>query len=116
MPLVIASGDQPDVLARLLAGNDLGPIFLPATTKLAKRKRWIAFFQRPAGVLVVDDGARAALRDGGKSLLAKGVVRREGTIIAGDVVSIRDSTGVEFARGIVRDGNTLVHRDDLVVL
>ena len=115
-PMIIASGDNASVLAQILAGNDIGTIFLPANTKLAHRKRWIAFFQHPAGTLVVDDGARAAVHDGGKSLLAKGVMRRTGKATAGDVVSIQDNTGVEFARGILRDGDTVVHRDDLVIL
>jgi len=66
--------------------------------------------------VVVDDGARAALCDAGKSLLAKGVVRMEGKAAAGDVVSIRDARGAEFARGLLREGNVIVHRDDLVIL
>ncbi len=117
-PMIIASGERPGVLANLLTGAEIGTIFLPRTPKLASRKRWIAFFQRPAGTLVVDDGASAALRDGGKSLLAKGVVRTEGKPVAGDVVSIQDTKGQEFARGLVKtaDGAVRVHRDDLVIL
>ena len=116
IPLIIADGARHDVITELVAGNDLGTIFLPKTGKLESRKRWIAFFQHPAGVLVVDEGARAALCDAGKSLLAKGVVRIDGKFVAGDVVSIHDLAGNEFARGLVRDGSVIVHRDDLVVL
>jgi len=118
IPMIIASGDRPNVIAELLAGEDVGTIFLPATGKLASRKRWIAFFQKPAGLLVVDDGAKQALCGAGKSLLAKGVVRTEGKFAAGDVVSICDATGAEFARGLVKttDGSVMVHRDDLVIL
>ena len=69
--LVHASvNDRPNVIADVLAGEEVGTIFLPKTGKLESRKRWIAFFQRPAGTLVVDNGARRALCDGGKSLLA----------------------------------------------
>ena len=114
--MVIADGDRADVIAGVVSGADIGTIFLPKTGKLESRKRWIAFFQKPGGILVVDDGARAALCAGHKSLLAKGVVRAEGKFAAGDVVSIHDATGAEFARGLVRDGNVLIHRDDLVVL
>jgi glutamate 5-kinase len=116
IPMIIASGERPDVLTDLLAGKEIGTIFLPQTSKLASRKRWIAFFQRPAGAIIVDDGAKAALCDAGKSLLAKGVVRTEGKFAAGDVVSICDRNGNEFARGLVRDGSLMVHRDDLVIL
>ncbi len=111
IPMIIAN-----VLTGIMAGEEVGTIFLPKTGKLESRKRWIAFFQKPAGILVVDDGARAALCDGGKSLLAKGVVRTEGKAAVGDVVSIQDAKGVEFARGLMREGSVVVHRDDLVIL
>lgn len=115
-PMIIASGERPGIVTDLLAGKEIGTIFLPHTPKLASRKRWIAFFQRPAGALIVDDGAKAALCDAGKSLLAKGVVRTEGKAARGDVVSIRDASGAEFARGLLREGNVIVHRDDMVIL
>jgi glutamate 5-kinase len=117
IPMVIADGDRANVLGEVMAGEEVGTVFLPKAGKLESRKRWIAFFQKPAGVLVVDDGARQALCDGGKSLLAKGVVRTEGKVAAGDVVSIRDATGSEFARGLIKaTTGVMVHRDDLVVL
>jgi glutamate 5-kinase len=116
IPMIIANGERDHILTDLLDGKEVGTIFVPQTSKLASRKRWIAFFQHPAGTLVVDDGAKIALRDAGKSLLAKGVVRTEGKFVAGDVVSICDRNGAEFARGLVRDGSTMVHRDDLVIL
>ena len=102
IPMVIASGEQPNVLADLLAGNEVGTIFLPGAKKLAGRKRWIAFFQRPAGALRVDSGARAALCANGKSLLTKGIVGVEGEFAVGDAVSIQDKNGVEFARGLTK--------------
>ena len=116
IPLIIAAGDRAAVITDLVAGTETGTIFLPKAGKLESRKRWIAFFQKSAGILVVDDGARAALCDAGKSLLAKGVVRKEGKFVTGDVVSIHDAAGHEFARGLVRDGDVIVHRDDLVIL
>ena len=114
--MVIADGDRAGVIASVVTGIDTGTIFLPKTGKLESRKRWIAFFQKPTAILVVDAGARAALCAAGKSLLAKGVVRTTGKFAGGDVVSIHDSAGNEFARGLVRAGNVIVHRDDLVVL
>jgi glutamate 5-kinase len=124
IPMVIASGEQPNVLADLLAGKEVGTIFLPGAKKLAGRKRWIAFFQRTAGVLRVDNGARDALCASGKSLLAKGVVGAEGEFAVGDAVSIQDKNGVEFARGLTKVASSelktavgvIVHRDDLVIL
>ena len=127
IPLVIASGQKKNVLAEILGGADEGTLFVAQPAKLQGRKRWIAFFHHPKGTLFVDDGAKKALREGGKSLLPPGVTRCEGEFLADDVVRICDLDGTEFARGIarfssaaVREKNLpkeeLVHRDDLVIL
>ena len=142
IPLVIASGRQPGMLAQILGGAMVGTLFPATHTRLAGRKRWIAFFHHPQGVLQVDAGAREALQHGGKSLLPPGVVRCDGNFAVGDVVRLCDLDGMEFARGIARfdageirnliqmRGETksankslarvpheeLIHRDDLVIL
>jgi glutamate 5-kinase len=127
IPLVIASGRKKGVLNSILQGEETGTMFVPRAAKLAGRKRWIAFFHHPKGALFVDEGARGALRDQGKSLLAPGVKRIEGQFSAGDVVKICDVNGTEFARGLAKvDASALVrgeqskdvvvHRDNLVVL
>ena len=64
------------------------------------RKRWIAFFHHAKGALFVDEGAKKALRENGKSLLPPGVACCQGDFAAGDVVRICDLNGTEFARGI----------------
>jgi len=127
IPLVIASGKKKNVLAKILAGEAEGTIFVPQATRLQGRKRWIAFFHHPKGALFVDEGAKLALREKGKSLLPPGVARCEGEFAAGELVRICDLNGTEFARGIVRfdaaavrgrklPKEELVHRDDLVIL
>jgi len=127
IPLVIASGRKKNVLASVMSGVQEGTLFVPQETKLKGRKRWIAFFHHPKGALFVDDGAKAALREKGKSLLPPGVSRCEGEFAAGDVVRICDLDGTEFARGIAKFGAEavrgrklarveVVHRDDLVIL
>ncbi len=127
IPMVIASGRKRDALARILAADQEGTLFLPQPTKLTSRKRWIAFFHHPKGTLTVDEGAQRALREKGRSLLAPGVTGCEGEFEAGDVVRICATDKHEFARGIcafdaasIRSGavrNTeLVHRDNLVIL
>jgi glutamate 5-kinase len=124
IPLVIANGARANVLRDILAGDEVGTIFLPHADKLASRKRWIAFFQHPAGAVVVDDGAKEALVSKGKSLLAKGIVSSEGKFEEGDLVSIRDKNQVEFARGLTKVGSiqiksatgVVIHRDDMVIL
>jgi glutamate 5-kinase len=126
IPLVIASGRRNTVLSNILDGKDEGTMFVAQPTKLTGRKRWLAFFHHSKGALFVDDGAKKALRDNGKSLLAPGVARCEGDFAAGDVVRICDLNGTEFARGICdfdsatvkakQATEVLVHRDNLVVL
>ncbi|TVQ32098.1 MAG: glutamate 5-kinase [Phycisphaeraceae bacterium] len=102
--MVIAHGREPDVLLRLMAGEALGTVFEPRPTRIGGRKRWIAFFERPAGKLFVDDGAAAALRKRGKSLLPAGVRTVEGMFKRGDVVSVVDESSAEIARGLVNYG------------
>jgi glutamate 5-kinase len=126
IPLVIASGRKKGVLASVLEGADEGTLFVAQPARLAGRKRWIAFFHHPKGSLFVDDGARKALRENGKSLLPPGVARCEGEFAAGDVVCLCDLNGTEFARGICdfdsaavkarQATKVLVHRDNLVIL
>jgi glutamate 5-kinase len=53
--------------------------FVPSSTPVATRKQWIAGTLKPAGAIVVDDGAVRALL-GGKSLLPAGVTARRGAI------------------------------------
>jgi glutamate 5-kinase len=127
IPLVIASGKKKNMLARVMDGEEEGTLFVPQATKLQGRKRWIAFCHNPKGALYVDDGAKQALREKGKSLLPPGVARCEGDFAAGDVVRICDLDGTEFARGIAAFGSEeikartlqrveVVHRDNLVIL
>ncbi|MDB6065670.1 MAG: Glutamate 5-kinase [Pedosphaera sp.] len=127
IPLVIASGHKQKVLSQIMVGAQEGTIFVPQPTKLRGRKRWIAFFHHPKGTLFVDEGAKEALREKGKSLLPPGVARCEGEFAAGDVLRICDLDGTEFARGIgnfssveIKERRTsraeVVHRDNLVIL
>ncbi len=127
IPLVIASGRKKNVIAKIVGGENEGTLFVAQSDKLQGRKRWIAFFHHPKGTLFVDEGAKHALRESGKSLLPPGVARCEGNFEAGDVVRICDLDGTEFARGIAKFGGDeirakklarveLVHRDDLVIL
>ncbi len=127
IPLVIASGRKKNVLAQVLAGEEEGTLFVPQDRKLRARQRWIAFYRHPKGAIIVDDGAKEALRAKGKSLLPPGISRCDGEFQAGDIVRICDSDGTEFARGVaelsaaeVRERlvarSEVVHRDNLVVL
>ena len=141
IPVVIASGLSRRSILDILGGRDTGTLILPRRTgKLRSRKMWIAYAMNAHGTILVDDGARKVLMEGGKSLLPAGVTGARGRFRPGDAVSIADRRGRVFARGIARwsgeqvdrgkgkrsaEVRTLlgpetpaevVHRDDLTIL
>jgi len=98
---LIGPGRRRNALLRLMQGEVLGTFFAPQPRKLSSRQRWIGLAARPAGELVVDEGAAAALQRGGKSLLASGIVAVRGTFQRGDVVQVLDIHKRSIARGLV---------------
>lgn len=131
IPTVIASASEPEVVSRAIAGDDVGTWVDPHESGLSARKLWIAFGTPPEGRVDVDEGAAAALRDAGKSLLPVGVTAVDGTFPRGAAVEV--TLGQELiAKGLVSmsseeitrsrgqhssiAGGEVVHRDDLVVL
>jgi glutamate 5-kinase len=136
---VILNGRTPGALTRLFDGEDLGTYFLPGSNRMAAKKHWIAFTKKPRGKIFVDDGAKKALVEGGKSLLPSGVNGVEGGFDRGDAVRLCDGQGEEFAKGIInyalpellrimgkktaeieeilgyKYGDEVVHRDNLVL-
>jgi len=97
---VIANAREPKVLARLLDGEPLGTLFVPVRRKISQRRRWIGQAKRPAGRIVIDDGAANALRERGKSLLPSGVTAVSGRFAKGAVVVVLNSRGRQIARGL----------------
>jgi len=98
--MVVADGRMDDVLLRLLDGEELGTLFVPAAgKKRSGRSRWIGS-ARAAGKIMVDEGAAAAVAQKNRSLLPAGIVRVEGDFQRGDVVEIVSPAGVCVARGL----------------
>ena len=100
IPVVIANGRKSGVLTRILEGKDEGTLLSPKPGKISKRKRWIAFFNRVEGRILIDDGAAAALAKG-KSLLPVGIKAVEGNFKVGAMVDIQTLDGESLARGLV---------------
>ncbi len=139
-PTRIASGREPEVLARIAAGEALGTVLAPGTARLAARKRWLAGQLKVGGRLDLDEGAARMLRESGSSLLAVGVRGVRGSFERGAFVSCYDPQGRETARGLVNyssvetgkimghasnriasllgyvDEPELIHRDNLVLM
>jgi len=135
--MLIASGKIEHPLQAIADGGKCTWFLTPANPVTA-RKRWIAGSLEPKGVLVIDAGAVKALH-AGRSLLAAGVTRIEGSFARGDAVLVRGQDGHEIGRGLVAYGADnaerikgkssaeaskilglsgrpeMIHRDDLVV-
>jgi glutamate 5-kinase len=98
--VVIANGRHPDVLLKLLNGERVGTIFAPAARKMSARQRWIAGAARPVGTVFIDAGAVSAVHAQGKSLLARGITRVEGSFSRRAIIRIADPEGRTIAHGI----------------
>ena len=140
VPTMVAGGAEEKILSRLLKGEEVGTLILPKRETLSSRKHWIAYNLKPRGDVVVDEGAKKAVLQKGRSLLPSGVVEVHGSFERGDSVSCLGPRGKEFARGLVnysaselrrisglrteeietilgyRYSDEVIHRDDLVVL
>ena len=97
---VVAGGKVPGIITRLSQGEELGTIFMPKEGMTGKQ-RWIAFATTVRSSMAVNQGAKEALIRRKASLLAAGVIKITGEFDRGDVVSIVDEGGMEFARGMV---------------
>lgn len=106
IPCIIANGKREKVISKIIKGEDVGTLFLSHTcarkgsNRLVAKKCWLAFTSQSRGKIVVDQGARDALVEKGKSLLPSGVIGLEGRFKTGDVVSVISQKGEEFARGM----------------
>ncbi len=101
IPVVIAGFFKEDVIKRILQGEKIGTLFIPKESKILGKKRWLLGNKKIAGKIVVDDGAKKALAEKGKSLLPIGVKDIKGHFERGDIVGLFDQFGKEFARGII---------------
>jgi len=138
--VVIANGREPEVILKLARGESIGTRFLPTSSRLESRKRWMLSGLSTKGKLVVDSGAAQALRKQQRSLLAAGIKEVEGEFQRGAIVNIYDPEGVRLGCGITNYssadiqtikgvhsgkivallgydyGSEVVHRNNLVVL
>ncbi len=133
--VVVADARAEGVIEAVLAGEDVGTLFVAASKRLTAKKHWIAFTLRPRGAVLLDRGASEAVRAKGKSVLPVGVLGVRGDFRAGDAVRLLDPDGNEIGRGLARypaveavitagkaakdladvEHAELVHRDELVV-
>jgi glutamate 5-kinase len=141
IPTLITSGVQPGALSHVFdATVESGTLVMPDENRLTIRKHWIAYNLKPAGEIVVDQGAYDAVVQRGKSLLPSGLKEIHGSFGVGECVRCLDPRGREFARGLVNYNaqelnqikglhtskidkvlgykayDEIIHRDDLAIL
>jgi len=136
----IGPGREVDILQRLFNNEPVGTFFLPEAEKMQGRKHWIAYVLRPKGALVLDKGACRAVLKNGKSLLPSGILEVRGNFRRGEPVQCLDESGILLAVGLTdynaadlariqgintsrieeilgyKDGDEVIHRDNLVIL
>ena len=96
----IGPGKHADILKALFSGELIGTFFMPGQGKINRRKHWIAYVLKPQGFLVVDNGARRALVEKGKSLLPSGITEIRGSFPVGAPVHCLDVDGTVIAAGL----------------
>jgi glutamate 5-kinase len=88
IPTVIAGGLIPGVVGAAAGGEAVGTSFAGQETRYSSFKLWLRYAKPTRGRVLVDAGAAAALRDGGRSLLPVGVVDVVGVFEAGDAIEV----------------------------
>ena len=142
--VIIADGRKKRVITDIINGLDTGTLIggslQEKRSKLKGRKRWIAYFHKTHGSLIIDEGARKAIEQNGHSLLPIGVKIVEGQFSKGTLVNVKSEQGILIARGLVdysserlekikghksseiekilgfKDYEEVIHRDNMVVL
>lgn len=139
--LVICDSQEPNAVSRILAGEEIGTLFLSRENRLQFRKRWLAFGADIKGSIVVDNGCTKAIhKAGGCSILPAGITAVVGSFEPGSTISVVEQNGHELARGLThyssqeldlikgcktseiegklghKHYDEVIHRDDLVIL
>ena len=139
IPALVVNGLEEKVIESIFSGKEVGTLFWSGKGKIRDRKHWIAHTLKPSGTLTIDEGARKALVERGKSLLPAGLITVKGHFEFGNALTLLDESGKEIGRGLVNYNSRdlerikgmktsavrsmmeesfyeeVIHRDDLVV-
>ncbi|HSM87841.1 MAG TPA: glutamate 5-kinase [Candidatus Limnocylindrales bacterium] len=107
--VVIANGKKPQVLDQIFAGENAGTLFLPGS-RMAGKRRWLAFATTVRGQAAVNANARKALLNGHASVLLSGVTACKGEFSSGQVIAIVDPEGRVIGRGVAECGSQELSR------
>jgi glutamate 5-kinase len=98
--MIVCDGRRADVVIDAARGASCGTVFSPGEGSLGARKLWIALGRKPAGTVVIDEGAKRAIVEKQTSLLPAGVSAVRGSFEPGDAVVLEDTAGTVVARGL----------------
>jgi len=136
---LIVNGRDPTVFVELARGHSPGTLFRPNKSLDNARDNWLRHTLKVKGSVIIDQGAQQALLENGASLLPSGIIGVTGQFLSGEAVNIVYKNNA-IAKGIVLYsatdlasikglnsqkieatlgyslGETVIHRDDLVLL
>ena len=107
---IIANGKLPHIVDRLLQGEELGTLFIPASKRVNAHRRWIGAAAKTAGTLSVDSGAAQAILESRKSLLAIGITSVRGNFRASQVVEVLGPDGQTIGKGRVNYSSAQIRK------
>jgi len=137
--MFIASGNEPNVIERIISGEEIGTKFISKQSIHESRKRWLMTgYSSSKGEIILDAGAIKAINSK-SSVLPAGVVSVSGSFNRGDIIGIKNSKSKIIGWGIsnyssmeiskikginsskIKDiveknyGSEIVHRNNLVL-
>lgn len=138
--MIIARSDLPDVLQKIMDGEEVGTLFKGENVHPQLKKRDIIIGTAVKGKIHVDEGCSRAILKNGSSLLPVGIIGIEGMFSEGDTVSVYfgdteiargishyNSTDINIIKGVHTKDlseilgydapyDTVIHRDNLLVM
>ena len=108
--LVIANGDDPKNIIRVVEKENIGTLFVRKNKKISSKKYWLAYGTNKKGIITIDEGAEKALLNG-KSLLPVGIKSVEGRFDEGAVIKIEN-----LKKEIIATGITNYSSDEIEVI
>ena len=106
--MLLANGNK-DYPIKNIVKNKIYTHFTPKISSLDAKKKWIIGSLRASGKVFIDQGAARALYNG-KSLLAAGVIKVNGSFNKGENVLIVDHNEKHLARGLASFNSSEINK------
>lgn len=100
--MIICNSNKIERLCDIVAGEDIGTLFLPQENKIPSRMHWMIYNTNPEGIIIIDDRLVNKLKEKKSSILPIGIVDVEGEFLKDSVVYIVDKNRQIVAKGKTR--------------